>query len=144
MLSFAEIKEKYEDFIILVSFGSHLADVREAVLKHQAEHELYIPDVPLYGGDIFDSVYFENNKDKLMEVREMLSDGKSKEYFDAVINFRLSGKYKYLLLSEEPRRSLELLDTKNIEVTCDLGAYKGDTAKLFFDTFENSKKNICS
>ncbi len=142
VLSYSSVREKYGDEIaVLLCFGTDRPEVVSFIEELERRHNLFIPDVPLYGGEIFDSSYLERNEEKLFEVREMLTDEKSKEYFDAVINFRLSGRYEYLLTAEDPRESLEtLLDTKKIRVTADLGAYKGDTAKLFYDTFPNSEK----
>lgn len=142
VVSYSSVTEKYgDDIIILLCFGTDREEVVSFIETLNEKHTLYIPDVPLYGGEIFDSDYLERNKEKLLSVREMLSDGLSKEYFDAAVNFRLSGKYKYLKIAESPRESLEaVLETENIHYTADLGAYKGDTAKLFFDTFKNSKE----
>ncbi len=142
VLPYSKVLEAHgEDIVVLLCFGTDRSEVVSFIEQLDRRHELYIPDVPLYDGDIFDMHYFEENKDRLMEVRSMLSDERSREFFDAAINFRLSGKYKYLLCTEEPKESLErLLNTEKIKVTCDLGAYKGDTAKLFFDTFTNSEK----
>ncbi len=141
VVSYSAVREKYgDDIVVLLCFGTDREEVVSFIEELDERHTLYVPDVPLYGGEIFDLSYFERNYGKLMRVREMLTDETSKEYFDAAVNFRLSGKYKYLKLAESPRESLEtLLDTENIRATVDLGAYKGDTAKLFFDTFKNSE-----
>jgi len=141
VVSYSAVREKYgDDIVVLLCFGTDREEVVTFIEELDKRHTLRIPDVPLYGGEIFDLSYFERNYGKLMRVRELLSDETSKEYFDTAVNFRLSGKYKYLKVAEAPKESLEtLLDTENIRITADLGAYKGDTAKLFFDTFKNSE-----
>lgn len=142
VLSYSRVIEEYgNDIVILLCFGTDREGVVSFIELLDQKHTLYIPDVPLYDGDIFDSNYFEKHKAELLSVRAMLSDEESKSFFDAVINFRLSGRYKYLLKAESLSDSLtSLLDTQSVEFVVDLGAYKGDTAKLFKDIFPNSKE----
>ena len=141
VVSYSSVRGKYgDDIVVLLCFGTDREEVVSFIEELDSRHTLRIPDVPLYGGEIFNSAYLEKNLEKLMLVREMLTDERSKEYFDAAVNFRLTGKYKYLKIAEEPQKSLEaLFDTDSIKITADLGAYKGDTAKLFFDTFTKSE-----
>lgn len=142
VLPYSKVIDSYgNDIVVLLCFGTDREEVVSFIEELDKKHELYIPDVPLYDGEIFDTEYFEKHRESLMKVREMLSDETSKKYFDAVINFRLSGKYKYLLTAQTLEDSLtSLFDTDNIQYIADLGAYKGDTAKLFFDTFKSSKE----
>lgn len=142
VVSYSSVREKYgDDIVVLLCFGTDRAQVTAFIEELDERHTLYIPDVPLYDGEIFNSSYLEKNRDSLMSVREMLSDDTSKEYFDAVINFRLSGKYCYLKTAEPLSESLRsLFDTENIGAVADLGAYKGDTAELFARTFTGCKK----
>ncbi|MBO5274688.1 MAG: hypothetical protein J6I45_08755 [Clostridia bacterium] len=57
VLSYSEACEKYDDFIVLLSFASSLPDVVERVLKIAEEHELYAPDVPVAGEGLFNLEY---------------------------------------------------------------------------------------
>ena len=61
VLSFSEIKEKYEDFVILVSFASKLKDVVEKIYSLKEQYELYVPDMPVVGNIYFDSEFYNKN-----------------------------------------------------------------------------------
>ena len=58
VLSLSEVKEKYEKFIVLVAFGSSLPDVMERLYDLSEAHELYAPDVPVCGGELFDAEFY--------------------------------------------------------------------------------------
>ena len=130
VLSFSEIKEKYkkENLIILLSFGSSLPDVLSIFKNINAEYELYAPDVPVCGENVFTIDFFEENRDKIIKARELLADGISKHIYDNVILYKLTGKLDYLFNAECDRKdSFDLIDAKNIKSFADLGAYRGDT-----------------
>ena len=59
VLSLSEVKEKYTDFIILVAFGSHLPEVCGAIRRLDEQYELYAPDGPVAGGELFDAGSYE-------------------------------------------------------------------------------------
>lgn len=141
VLSYSDtVRENGDDIVILLCFGTDRPDVTSFIEELNRRHTLYIPDVPLYGGALFDKEYFDKNKNVIIRTRELLSDEVSKQFFDAAVNFRLTGKYEYLLTSEAFERTLSsLLDADKIKNIVDLGAYKGDTAKLFTSVFQNSE-----
>ena len=132
------VRENGDNMIILLCFGTDRPDVTSFIEELNRRHTLLIPDVPLYGGALFDKSYFDKNRELIASVRDLLSDDASKAFFDAAVNFRLTGKYEYLLTAEPLERSLtSLLDTEKIKNIVDLGAYKGDTAGLFANIFES-------
>ncbi len=130
VLSYDEAKARFgEDMIILPAFGTTLPEVMDFFKYLDAHHEVIIPEVPLYGGGIFDTVYLRDNYDKLVTVYNMLSDDVSKEIFENVVKFRMTGKMKYLYPCESMRDTLESLSGMECVVTAlDGGAYKGDSA----------------
>ena len=133
VLSYSEAKEKYgaDNMIVLLSFASSLADVLENIYKIADECELYAPDVPVCGTEIFDAEFYEKNAGKIEAVRAMLADEKSATVFDSVINFKLTGDVKYLKNTHSDF-SAELCKTaraQDFEVIADLGAYNGDTLR---------------
>ena len=67
---------------ILMCFGSDREEVLENVETLDAEYDLAIPDVPLYGEGLFDGAYLRDHIDELYEVRSMLADELSRELFD--------------------------------------------------------------
>ena len=142
VLSFSQIKEKYEDFIILVSFGSPRREVLDTVYEMSGAYELYSPDVPLAGDDLFDLDFYERSKEKIDRARELFADERSKEIFDNVISYKLSGKIKYLRKAlGDPNE--KLLSFDDYKITVDAGAYNGDTAREILENCPNIEKIIC-
>ena len=86
VLSFSEVKEKYEKFIILLAFGSSLSDVMARFYDIADHHELYAPDVPVCGGELFDADFYLENEDKFAFARSLLADEKSKDITKRLIN----------------------------------------------------------
>ena len=129
VLSFSEAKEKYgKDMIILLSFGSSLPDVLTIFKEINEEYELYAPDVPVCGENIFTLEFFNANKQKIKEARKLLCDGISLKIFDNVILYKLTGKIGYLFDAECDRAdSFKLINAQGIRSFADLGAYRGDT-----------------
>ena len=130
VLSFSEIKEKYEkeNLIILLSFGSSLPEVLSIFKNINEEYELYAPDVPVCGDNIFTLDFFLRNQEKILNARELLADETSKRIYDNVILYKLTGKLCYLFEAECDRKdTFALINAQNIKSFADLGAYRGDT-----------------
>ena len=130
VLSFSEIKAKYEkeNLIILLSFGSSLPDVLSIFKSINSEYELYAPDVPVCGDNLFTLEFFKTNQEKILEARSLFADELSKHIYDNVILYKLTGKLDYLFDAECDRNdSFKLIDAQNIKSFADLGAYRGDT-----------------
>lgn len=128
----SEIEEQYDDFIVIVCFGSQLPEVMDRLYAIAEKHELYAPDVPVIGGGLFDKEYAAENMAKIKQVREMLADDISRNTFDNWIRYRYSGNISYLKACEAPRsEAMELLKLGDRETFVDLGAYNGDTVEEF-------------
>lgn len=128
----SEIEEKYRDFIIVVCFGSSLPDVMNRLYDLAERYELYAPDVPVIGEGLFDSGYVIANEKKIGRVRKLLADEKSREVFDSIVNYKISGDIRYLRDCETPEEeAFFLLDIRSDETYVDLGAYSGDTVEKF-------------
>jgi FkbM family methyltransferase len=129
--SYEELKEKFGDIIILVCFGSHLDEVIDNILRLQKENELYLPDVPVYGDEIFDLNFARDHKEELLKVYNMLADTQSKKVFENTLYYKLTGESKYLTEIETPREEVfDILNLSN-EDYLDLGAFNGDTVEEF-------------
>ena len=141
VLSFSEIKEKYPDFIILLSFASSLDNMLDVFYSMNGEYEMYAPDVPVTGDGTFTLEYYNENKDKFDLARSLLADEASRHVFDNVIKYKLTGKICYLKECETlPSEALGILSTGKYEICVDAGAYNGDTAKQMIFDFPNLKK----
>ena len=132
VLSYSAAKEKYgkENMIVLLSFGSSLPDVLELFKQVNSECEMYAPDVPVCDGEIFTLEFFEKHKAEILSVRDMLEDERSKEIYENVILYKLTGKIDYLFDAEcDKEESYSLLGAPDFKAYADLGAYNGDTVR---------------
>ena len=124
----SDIEKKYDEFIILLCFGAGYSSLIEKIRSLDSKYELYAPDVPLFGGGLFTYEHFLEIYDKAESVYNMLSDSKSKEVLCDIINFKISGKIKYLFSSETERdEAVKLIAPKSDDIYVDAGAYNGDT-----------------
>ena len=137
VLSFSQIKEKYgkDNIIILVAFASSLPDVMNAIAKVAEECETYIPDVPVRGDNVFCEEFEQQYKYEIEKALSLLSDKRSEEVFQGVIDFRRTGRIDILqTTSDEPGAVLdELLHFDQYRIIGDIGAYNGDTAAELLD-----------
>ncbi len=133
VLSYSEAKEKYgaENMIVLLSFASSLPDVLSNIYKIADECELYAPDVPVSGTDLFDSAFYAENKDKITAVESFLADEMSKEVYNSVVKYKLSGDIKQLRHTHSDFSEVysSILRADSFEHIADLGAYNGDTLR---------------
>ena len=130
VISYSDVKAKYgaENIIVLLSFGSSLPDVLSLFKKVNAECEMYAPDVPVCGENIFTLDFFKQNQEKIIEARALLADDTSRSIFDNVILYKLTGKLDYLFAAECDRKdTFDLINAERIKSFAELCAYRGDT-----------------
>ena len=144
VLSYSGIKEKYGEgnFIVLLSFASSLPDVIENIKRIAGECELYAPDVPVCGDNLFDIDFYNKNLESINKARSLLGDEQSRFVFDNVIKYKLTGRIDYLTeCDSEPKEAFEnILMADRFEYTADLGAYNGDTARELANYSPNLKR----
>lgn len=132
VLSYSSVKEKYgaENIIVLLSFGSSLPHVLELFKTVDDECEMYAPDVPVCGKEIFTLDFFNAHKKEIVAARDMLEDEESRRIYDNVILYKLTGKISYLFNAESKKEeSFRLLEAEKFKICADLGAYNGDTLR---------------
>ncbi len=129
--SYDELKEKLGDMIILVCFGSHLDSVIEYIKALAENNELYLPDVPVCQGEIFDLDFARAHKEELSKIYSLLADEQSRMVFKNTIYFKLTGKLDYLLMCESEKAEAYEILKLNGEHFLDLGAFNGDTVAEF-------------
>lgn len=131
--TYGELKEQFPEMIVLVCFGTSLPDVLERIKFIAAEQELYVPDVAVIGGGIFDLEYATAHREELEEVYARLADEKSKQVFENLVKYKITGKPAYLFECEtSPDEAYKnVLKLGGNEVYADLGAYNGDTVAEF-------------
>ena len=139
VLSFSQIKERYapDKCVILLAFGSARPEVLDTVQSVAAAYELLVPDMPVCGGPVFDAQFFAAHKDEIKAARELFSDDASKQLFDSIIDYRLSGSLDTLLGAVSEKSAWDYLATspRPIRRIADLGAYNGDSAREALNRF---------
>ena len=130
VLTFDEILAKYEDFIVLLSFGSSLPAMLERFEELSLRCRFFVPELPIAGETLVTAEYYESVRDKLDAVRALLADERSREVFDGIIEYRLTGKIDQLLSTCDDREEVfSILRPARYTHYLDLGAYNGDTIR---------------
>jgi len=139
VMKFDEVKELFDDFIILIAFASSLPDVMARMYALDAEYEVYAPDVPVVGGAVFDLEFYESHREDFDAARALMADEESRRVFDAVIAYKLTGKLCYLkeATSSYDEVFTSLLASERYRSCVDLGAYNGDSVREFMAHFPN-------
>lgn len=142
VLTFSEIKAKYESFIVLMTFAVHDRETLSKIREMAADNEFYSPTVPVAGKGLFTIDYLRENEEHFEKAYNMLADEKSKETFLNVLRFKISGKTEYLFAchSEKDELYKTVLPLTEKETIVDLGAYDGDTIREFLSA-SNGKYN---
>lgn len=133
VMRYAQVKEKYKDFLVVIAFAVERQEVLERIYAIADEAETVAPHVPLFSEPLFTMDFLARNEEKLNLVYSSLADDCSRRVFADVLNFKISGKIEYLKRSATDRLEdyKELLRLGKNEAYVDLGAYRGDTIQEF-------------
>ena len=146
VLSYSEVCEKYgcENMIVLLSFATSLPDVLANIYRIADECELYAPDVPVCGENLFNYEFYKKNEDKIRKTELLLADMKSVEVFSDVINYKLGGSIAFLRGNHSDFAEVykDVLHAERFEKIADLGAYNGDTLREIAPFAPNLKQAI--
>ena len=129
--SFSEIKNTYEDFVILLSFASNRQDVLDMLRNIDEEYDMYVPDMPIADeAEYFDMTFYNENYDEILQAYNSLDDDISKNAFSAIIRYKLSGRMSYLMNCYSTTEEIySALPCNHIAKYIDVGAYNGDTLR---------------
>jgi len=128
VMSYTEVKEKYDDFIVLLAFGTSLPDLLDLMRGLAANHEFYAPDLPIVNNSpVFTAEFYEQHRKDFAEARNLFADRESRLLFDEVLAYKLSGKISYLERTITKEQLWQRLRPQNYRTCVDLGAYNGDT-----------------
>ncbi len=144
VLSYSEAKEKYGEFITLMTFAVRDEPTLTRIRQMSCETELYSPTVPIAGKGLFTYDYLRDNADSFRKAWGLLEDKKSKESYVNILNFKISGKTDYLFEchSEKSEVYEKLIPLGEKEVIVDLGAYDGDTIREFLSATKGRYEKI--
>lgn len=129
----AEVEAMYEEFIIVLAFAAGYPSLVEKLCALNQRHTLLAPDVPVAGEGLFTPAYLHAHIDEAEEVYAMLADEQSRRTYADILDFKLSGKIRYLMDCTTEREEVyaRLLKPSKKETFVDLGAYDGDTIEEF-------------
>ena len=129
--SYAQVCERLDDFIVVMSFASSRAEVLENVCRIASEREFYIPDVPVTGGGLFDLDFVKSHADSLRAAYDLLADERSREVFELCVMAKLTGRLDFMLDSADPEETVwqDILRPGRYHAYVDCGAYTGDTVR---------------
>lgn len=127
--SLEDITYEYgNDIIVLLAFGTIHPSVIDNINKIAKNHTLYIPEVPLFGDDLFDREYYNSHTDEINKAYSLFEDEYSRLLYKEMIDFRLFGTPGLLHRVETMVDSYtSLLSGKGIKTVIDCGAFKGDS-----------------
>lgn len=130
---FDALKERLgEELLVVIAFASERPEVLQRFAELDAEQEVVAPHLPLFEEEeTVSSAWLQRYEAELQAAYDLLADDRSREVFSATLNYKLSGKIKYLFACETQRVEdiRELLAPAQDEVYLDLGAYNGDTIR---------------
>ena len=144
VLRYSEVCEKYKDFNVVLCFASRIDEVIDRIAEIDGEHTVFAPDVPVAGGGLFTIEYITENEEKFERAYSLLADEESKRVYRDILNFKVSGKIKYLLSSfcDKSKVYSDILNLNENEEIIDLGAYDGDTIREFTAATGGKYKHI--
>jgi FkbM family methyltransferase len=137
----SEIEDKIPQFNIVCAFGTNRPEVLSRISEISKRHKLFAPDVPVCGENLFDRGFYETNAEEIAFAESLFADEKSKRLYENIINFKLSGNPAYLDSDSDSLADIFKEAVSGIQnpVYADLGAYDGDTVRLFAENFAYEK-----
>ena len=138
---FSEIKERFSEFVILVSFGSRQPDVMDKLFSMAEEYPLFLPDMPVAGETDFTASFVAENQHNIQAAYDLLADELSRQIFISVLRYKLTGDIRYLKNAHSSEtRDYACLADRHIKIAVDAGAYNGDTARQMINHFPDIEK----
>lgn len=141
---YAEIQKELGDFIILIAFASERPEILERFFHLAQLHETYAPHLPLLDEvKLVDEQWIRLYHRELAAVYENLADDLSRQVFQDILRYKLTGSLKYLQNVTQRREDLTtLLPLGPEESYLDLGAYNGDTLTEFLELTNHHYQHI--
>lgn len=139
----SEVESENEDFVIALAFAAGYKELINKIDAISRKHTLIMPDTAVYGGEPFLKETLTQNFEKAKFVFNRLCDDKSREVFDCILKYKITGDISYLKRCETtPSEAYEnILRPCKGETYIDLGAYNGDTV-LEYMSYSKGYKRI--
>ena len=133
VLSFSGACEKYgaENMIVLLSFASSRPEVLETIQRVASACEMYIPDVPVCGTELFNTEFYESHLQEINAARALFADEESRRVYDGIMEYKLTGRMDILRATESHPADAyrHILHAEEFLTAADLGAYNGDSIR---------------
>ena len=146
VLKLSQVEEREPDgFIILLAFAAFTDELTDKIKGIAGKHELYAPDLPVAGDNLFTIDFLEENLDSFRRTWDMLADQKSRDVLKDVLSYKLTGKIEYLFAcqSDEKEVTDHLIPLKGRKHTMvDLGGYDGDTVRQWIRESQGDYEHI--
>jgi len=142
VIKYREAKKRFGDMIVLLAFGVFRSDLMEKIKAIAQENEFYAPEVPLFGGALFDRAFLETHRAEFDKVESMLSDEPSKEVFRSLLEYKTTGRIEPLIRCQSQKEEdfKALIPFRNGDIYVDLGAYDGDSVLEWHTLFPGHGK----
>ncbi len=131
---FSEVENRFGSMTVLLAFGTSDPNVLEQITRIAGRHELFVPDMPLYGSEYFTADYYWKKKEEIEFIRSMLADEISRNVFDCLLSYKLSGSFAELMRCPASN-AWDLISCPQSGLFVDLGAYNGDTVLKYYKIF---------
>ncbi len=138
----AMAKEQYPDALWLIAFGTRLPEVLHRLEAIAADVCMYVPDLPVCGGQYFDLPFYRAHTTELETVYDCLSDALSRHLFVSLIRYKLTGAWDVLMSHTSSSEDMYTLCGRSVTCAMDIGAYRGDTAAEMIDRFPRLQRLI--
>lgn len=144
VLTLSQVEEKYDDFIIVMTFAVHDEKTLSFVRELSKKHTLLSPTVPVSGDGLITREFVRAHDAEYDKAYALLADEKSRESFLNVLRFTVSGNTEYLFSATSEKQEVysDILKLTQEESIIDLGAYNGDTIREFLDATNGKYKKI--
>ena len=131
---YRDVLEENPNMTALLCFAVDYEPMLSRLNQISRQCDFYAPDVPVVqtDGSVFDLSYVRRHEQELAAAYHLLADEQSMAVFQAVLQYKLTGKIEYLRGCETlHQEAWTLLDVSQKKHYVDLGAYNGDTVGAF-------------
>ncbi len=141
--SISQFENEVGDFVIALAFASPIPEVIDSIKSLSARHRVIMPSVPVYGDEIFNKDFFISHFTEIESAYSLLADEKSKQVFESIIKFQITGELEYCFGCESDKdEAFSILNLGENESFLDLGAYRGDTVEEFLKYSKSYEKIV--
>ncbi len=85
VLSYTDVRKKYEDMLIVISFASSLPEVLARFYEIADTYETVAPDVPVAGDTLFTQAFFAEHTPDFQRVYDLLADEESRNIYENIV-----------------------------------------------------------